>query len=95
MKAKHLHVITFGALGLVMPASADVIYSNYQNLSIPANFDGLYLDVNSGAWNTSMAAPQAGWDINPFNGGKNVQNSPGFQPVRRCTSNTSAIVNLP
>lgn len=28
-----------------MPASADVNYSNLQNISIPANFDWLYLDV--------------------------------------------------
>jgi fibronectin-binding autotransporter adhesin len=94
MKAKHLHIVTFGALGLVMPAAADVIYSNYQNLNIPATFDGLYLDVNTGNSNTSMASPVAGWDINPFYGGKTVQNSPGFQPVRSTTANTSAILNL-
>jgi autotransporter-associated beta strand protein len=94
MKAKHLHLIPIGALALVMPAAADVIYSNLQNLSIPANFDGLYLDVNTGNSNTSMTSPVAGWDINAFYGGKNVANSPGFQPVRTTTGNTSAIVNL-
>ena len=94
MKAQHPHLLTFGTLGLVMPAAADVIYSNLQDIAIPANFDGLYLDVNTGNSNTSMASPQAGWDINPFYGGKNVQNSPGFQPVRTTPSNTSAIVNL-
>jgi len=46
MKAKLLPVLTFGALGLGMPAAADVIYSNYQNLGIPATFDGPYLDLN-------------------------------------------------
>ena len=84
MNSKHLHFPALIALGLVMPASADVIYSNLQDLSIPANFDGLYLDVNG----------SNGWDINPFYGGKVVANSPAFQPVRSTTGNTSAIVNL-
>ena len=94
MKPKQTYIPAFAALALVVPAAADVIYSNYQNLSIPANFDGLYLDVNTGNYSTSMAAPQTGWDINPYYGGKVVANSPGFQPVRTTTGNTSAIVNL-
>ena len=52
MKPKHLHLLTFGALALVMPATADVIYSNLQDIAIPATFDGLYLNVETGAWNT-------------------------------------------
>ena len=52
MKPKHPHLLTFGALALVMPASADVIYSNLQDIAIPATFDGLYLNVETGAWNT-------------------------------------------
>jgi len=94
MNEKLLPVLTFGALGLGMPAAADVIYSNYQNLGIPATFDGLYLDLNTGNSNTSMASPVSGWDVNLFYGGKFVQNSPGFQPVRTTTANTSAIANL-
>ena len=95
MKAKHLHVLTFGALGLVVPASADVIHSNLHDIGIPANFDGLYLDVNgTNGWNTSIASPVAGWDINPFYGGKVLANSPDFQPVRATTGNTSPVVDL-
>jgi hypothetical protein len=65
MKPKHRHLLTLWALGLVMPASADVIYSNLQNIAIPANFDGLYLNVETGAWNTNMAAtiPSSGNDL--------------------------------
>jgi len=33
MKPKHPHLLTLWALGLVMPASADVIYSNLQNIN--------------------------------------------------------------
>ena len=94
MKARHRHLLTFGTLGLVMPASADVIYSNLQNIAIPATFDGLYLNVETGAWSTSMAAPVAGWDINPFYGGRAFANSPDFQPVRSGTTSSSAILNL-
>ncbi|MCX6878377.1 MAG: hypothetical protein NTW21_31880 [Verrucomicrobia bacterium] len=37
MKPQHLHFPACIALGLVMPASADVIYSNLQDIGIPAN----------------------------------------------------------
>ena len=94
MKPKHPHLLTFGALALVMPASADVIYSNLQDIAIPATFDGLYLNVETGAWNTNMAALEAGWDINPFYGGRSVANSPDFQPVRSGTGSSSPILNL-
>jgi autotransporter-associated beta strand protein len=94
MKPKHPHLLTIGALALVMPATADVIYSNLQDIAIPATFDGLYLNVETGAWNTSMAAPVAGWDINPFYGGRAFANSPDFQPVRSGTTSSSPILNL-
>ena len=94
MKAKHLHVLTFGTLGLVVPAAADVIYSNLQSIGIPATFDGLYLNVETGAWDTNMLAPVAGWDINPFYGGRAFANSPDFQPVRSGTGSSSPVVNL-
>jgi autotransporter-associated beta strand protein len=81
-------------LVLALPASADVIYSNLKDISIPANFDGVYLDVDSGLWNTDANAPQAGWDINPFFGGSVLWNSPGFQPVRSGTGATDAVLNL-
>jgi len=98
MKIKQIYVSACGALAVVVTATADVIYSGYQNLGIPTNFAGLYLDVNlpygSANSNTNMAAPVAGWDINPFYGGKVLANSPAFQPVRSTTGNTSTIVNL-
>jgi autotransporter-associated beta strand protein len=81
-------------LVLALPAAADVIYSNLKDISIPANFDGVYLDVDSGNWNTDANAPQSGWDINPFFGGSVLWNSPGFQPVRSGTGATDAVLNL-
>jgi len=81
-------------LVLALPATGDVIYSNLKDISIPANFDGVYLDVDSGLWNTDANAPQAGWDINPFFGGSALWNSPGFQPVRSGTGATDSVLNL-
>lgn len=81
-------------LVLALPAAADVIYSNLKDISIPANFDGVYLDVETGNWNNDIDAPQTGWDINPFFGGSVLWNSPGFQPVRSGTGATDAVLNL-
>ncbi len=77
-----------------MPAAADVIYSNLKDIAIPATFAGVYLDVDTGNWNTSDNAPQTGWDINPFFGGLALGNSPDFQPVRSGTGAMNAVLNL-
>ncbi len=79
---------------MVLPAAADVIYSNLKDIAIPANFAGMYLDVETGNWNTDINAPQSGWDINPFFGGSVLWNSSTFQPVRSTSSETSAVTNL-
>ena len=99
MKAKNLLFPTLVALALVMPASADVIYSNLQNVGIPANFAGLYLNLtlpyDSGKSNTSMSSPVAGWDINAYYGGNDLANSPAFQPVRdNNTANWAPVTDL-
>ena len=99
MKAKNLLFPTLVALALAMPASADVIYSNLQNVDIPANFAGLYLNLtlpyDSGKSNTSMSSPVAGWDINAYYGGNDLANSPAFQPVRaNNTANWAPVTDL-
>ena len=94
MKSKYLSRTSAVTLVLTMPASADVIYSNLKDIAIPANFAGVYLDVDTGNWNTDINAPQSGWDINPFFGGSVLWNSPGFQPVRSGTGATDAVLNL-
>jgi autotransporter-associated beta strand protein len=85
-----------GSAGLVFVgnASAELIYSNVRDIAIPANFAGVYLDVETGNWNTNMNSPQSGWDINPFFGGSAIWNSPNFQPVRSGTGAMDAVVNL-
>ncbi len=76
---------------LARSASADTIYSNLQDIAIPTNFAGVYLDIETGATATSAFT---GWDINPFFGGSAIGNSAAFQPVRIGTSNLDRVLNL-
>jgi autotransporter-associated beta strand protein len=71
------------------PASAAIIYSGLRDLAIPTNFDGIYLNIQTGV---TSGAEFAGWHINPFFGGVGVANSPDFQPARTGTGNVDPIV---
>ena len=46
-------------------ANATVIYSEVINLVIPATIDGVYMNVQTGAWSSTTTTP-AGWDVNPY-----------------------------
>lgn len=94
MKPKYFRLISALSLVLALPSSAGVIYSNLKDISIPATFAGVYLDIQTGNWNTNANAPIFGWDLNPFFGGSVLWNSPTFQPVRIGTNATDAVVNL-
>ena len=73
------------------PVHAAVIYSSLQNIVIPTDFTGIYLDLDTGFTGTSEST---GWDINPFFGGVGVANSPAFQPARIGTGTTDQILGL-
>ncbi len=79
------------AAALLTSAPAATIYSNLQDIGVPTNFTGVYLDVDTG---TTSTTPATGWDINPFFGGVGVANSAAFQPVRTATGNLDAVLNL-
>ena len=79
------------ALRLAAPAPAATIYSNLQDIAIPLNLTGVYLDVDGGTTNTQEFV---GWDINPFFGGVGVAGSPAFQPARIGAGNLDTIVRL-
>ncbi len=81
----------FAVVLLSSPARAATIYSNLQDLAIPTNFTGVYLDLDMGA---TASSAFTGWDINPFFGGAGLGNSAAFQPVRVGTSNLDAVLNL-
>ena len=68
---------------------AAVIYSGLQNIPIATNFDGVYLDIDTG---TTSSSTITGWDINPFFGGVGIAASAAFQPARVGTGNMDTIV---
>ena len=72
-------------------ADSNVVYFGLQNITIPTNFGGVYINIDQG---TTAFAEFTGWDVNPFFGGTGVANSPSFQPGRIGTGNEDAIVAL-
>ena len=94
MKPKTQTLVCLTSLALVLPSSAGLIYSNLQDISIPANFDGVYLNVETGVSNTNSLSPTSGWDVNFFFGGSAIWNAPAFQPVRSGTGSLDAVLNL-
>lgn len=94
MKRKIQSLTYFTSAVLVLPGAAEVIYSNLQDISIPANYDGVFLNIETGAWNNDTLNPVTGWDLNPFFGGSVLWNAPSFQPVRSGTGSTDTVLNL-
>jgi PEP-CTERM motif len=76
----------------VQPGRAMIVYSGIQDLPIPLNSEGAYLQIHSGA--TAAAFPldwaTAPW-INPFFGGVYIGNSPLRRPV---ITGTDQVINL-
>jgi autotransporter-associated beta strand protein len=74
----------------VIPYSAQsaIIYSGLRNIAIPTTFDGIYLDIDTGATSTSTIT---GWDLNFFFGGIGIGGSDAFQPARMGTGNMDTI----
>lgn len=96
MKTTHRVSLGLAAAALLATSSAraDVIFSRLQNIGIPTDFNGVYLNLDTGvvAFPTFGSAPN--WDINPFFGGAGLANSPRFQPVRTGTGNEDPIVRF-
>jgi hypothetical protein len=88
---KRLLLIALSPLLFVLPAQSAIIYSGLQNIAIPTDFNGIYIDIDDAS--TSLS-DFAGADINPFFGGSGLYNSASFQPVRSGTNFDDAIVRL-
>jgi autotransporter-associated beta strand protein len=72
-------------------ARAEIVFSGQQNIAIPTNIGGVYININNAQ---SGSAPVLGWDLNPFFGGLFIANSPTFQPVRSGEGSEDAIVRF-
>jgi len=73
--------------------SADVIYSGFQNITIPTSYGGTYIDVDGMTFSTSPITTP-GWDLNPFMGGVYLYNNAAFQPARDGTSGMDTVLNF-
>lgn len=86
-------IITSLTLGAPFWVSAQttIVYSGIKNLVIPTNFDGIYLDIDTG----NTGGPElTGLDINPFFGGLGIANTVNFQPARSGTNQMDPYLNL-
>lgn len=61
---KHIAVAA-AAAACVGAANAAVVYSGIVNLVIPANIDGMYINIETGATGATGGVT-TGWDINPY-----------------------------
>jgi hypothetical protein len=73
-------------------AQGATIYSGLQNIPIPLNFDGMYLNIFTGATSTTLPGDwnSAPW-INPFFGGVDIGNDALLRPV---ITGADQVVNL-
>lgn len=85
-------ILLFAILSLAMlhSASAAVIYSGIQNITIPTTFDGVYVDIDNGA---TSASTIVGWDVNIIFGGVGIGGSAAFQPARDGTGVMDTVLN--
>jgi autotransporter-associated beta strand protein len=79
------------SLAFLGNASANIIYSGEQNIAIPQDFTGVFINVTNFQNSTSASST---WDLNPFFGGSGIANAPSFQPVRIGTGNEDSILAL-
>lgn len=85
------------SLGLTLPGQAVVTWFAGVDIPIPTNFEGVYVDLDSGATDT---APFAGGDANFFFGGTGIGNdasaaaAPSWQPVRVAADSMATVANL-
>ncbi len=81
------------SLAALSPASAAIVYSGLQNIPIPFTFNGVYLNVITGAaTNTEpsdfMGSPTVNFDF----GGVDISNGTNLRPV---VNTTNQVFNIP
>ena len=72
-------------------ANASVVYRGLQNIPIPTDFTGVYVNIDIGA---AAFGEFTGWEIHPFFGGVASANRSSFQPARSGAAITDPIVAL-
>ncbi len=54
------------AVATAATAQAAIVYSGPVNITVPANIDGTYLNVETGGYVNGPGGGMPGWDINPY-----------------------------
>lgn len=80
-------MVIFGSIS----GLGQIIYSGVQDINIPVNNDGVYLDVDTFSTSATILANA---DLNFTFGGVGFYNNATFQPVRTGTGLSDPIVNL-
>lgn len=80
-------------LGTTPISQAEILFSGRQDISIPQNFDGVYIKVDL-PQPTHVVSNAGDWHLNPFFGGIGIANTPAFQPVRSGTGNEDSIIRM-
>ena len=83
-------------IALAVPAlsKADIIYSGIVNISVPNNFDGVYINFVTGQTGTTGSSVP-GWNWNPYNGGSGLQFFWNGSPNGGLTLDTTTYAVLP
>ena len=89
-RAPYIELIA-AALLLANLSHATIIYSGVKNISIPITFDGIFLDIDTGATSTSDSL--ANWDLNLFFGGEGIGSNLSLKPVKTGSGNLDPIIN--
>lgn len=102
MKLDHIWIALAAGLGslLPLPSSAVVVWFSNQEITIPNDFAGVSVDLESGATSTSLNGVSGG-DVNFFFGGTSISNdgyylatTATWQVVRTGSNNSDPIQNL-
>ncbi len=84
------HLLLFTALLLSASACPGaIVTSGLRDIVIGTTFDGVYLNLVTGATTTTDSG---NWHINAFFAGEGIANSPTFQPVRATVALDSSII---
>lgn len=92
MKRRLLFFLSVSLPFAISASHAAIVYSGVQNVAIPQDFGGVYLNIVSGATASSQPGTwNAGSWVNPFFGGVGIGNSALLFPV---VTGTDQIVKL-
>ncbi len=92
-----LYVVLTGLALLAPHSHAALTYSGVQNITIPSDFDGIYVtftDVNDAESFTTSTTDTGSWHFNPYFVGASVATSDLLRPVTASITTNSNIVNL-